>query len=397
MKHIKTLLIIVLSLAVLLSSVPAAFAAYEHGDVAAVYVYDHTFNEVLYAYNEDSPLPPASTTKMLTALLVFEAIDSGSISFDDEVTVTEETISTLPYDASRMDIPLEPDEVMTVHDLLCAHLISSDCLASNVLGNYVCGNIEDFVTLMNARASELGCENTNFTNPSGYPDENMYTTAHSLYLIAAECMTHELFREIVSTDVITLQETNMNSQRVIRNSNKLLHESNGENPYYYEYAIGIKTGYSSSSGYCLVSASSYNGHDIYVVVLGGELLLDVGENVAISDDSDATYVYTQYTETLSAYNYFYDLFAKQELLQNTYDENLAIMQDSFASASFTHNQVLNDDESIISAFTVRQQQAAESRKNIMCLAVACLFIFILIVLTIQIIKHRKHTKDAITK
>lgn len=365
MKHIKTLLIIVLSLAVLLSSVPAAFAAYEHGDVAAVYVYDHTFNEVLYAYNEDSPLPPASTTKMLTALLVFEAIDSGSISFDDEVTVTEETISTLPYDASRMDIPLEPDEVMTVHDLLCAHLISSDCLASNVLGNYVCGNIEDFVTLMNARASELGCENTNFTNPSGYPDENMYTTAHSLYLIAAECMTHELFREIVSTDVITLQETNMNSQRVIRNSNKLLHESNGENPYYYEYAIGIKTGYSSSSGYCLVSASSYNGHDIYVVVLGGELLLDVGENVAISDDSDATYVYTQYTETLSAYNYFYDLFAKQELLQSIYNRNTAVMVQLSEDAKNTYSQVISEDAEIVKAFEEKQTQESNTRKLIL--------------------------------
>ena len=382
---IKRSLTVFLIILILISIPFGAFAAYEHGDVAAAYVVDHTTGEVLYSFNENAPLPPASTTKMLTALLVLEAVERGEISLDDIVTVTEETIDTIPFDASRMDIPLDPGEEMPLMDLLYAHMISSDCLASNVLGAYVSGNIEEFVKLMNTRAAELGCNNTVFTNPSGYPDPNMYTTALSLYIIAEECMKHELFREIVSTPSVTLAETNHSYERTLYNSNRLLHKPEinenvvYENPYYYEHAIGIKTGYSSSSGYCLVSASSYNGHEIFAVVLGGKEI----------DHGNDIYTYTQYIETINLYNYFYDLIYKQEVLQTMFDSRTEQISAASVDAVFTHDKILEEEITIRQAFKLQQQENELRQKKIIIISSAALIAVIAGFTVLLILRKRK--------
>lgn len=388
---IKRILTVFITILILISIPLSAFAAYEHGDVTAAFVMDNTTGEVLYAYNENWPLPPASTTKMLTALLVLEAVERGEISLSDIVVVTEETIKTIPDDASRMNIPLDPGEELPLMDLLYAHMISSDCLASNVLGAYVSGSVPEFVKLMNKRAAELGCQKTVFTNPSGYPDPSMYATAHSLYIIANECMKHELFREIVSTPSVTLAATNHSYERTLYNSNRLLHKPEitdkvvYENPYYYEHAIGIKTGYSSSSGYCLVSASSYNGHEIYVVVLGGKEI----------DHGNESYTYTQYVETINLYNYYYDLIYKQDVLKSIFDTRTEQITSASVDAVLTHDKVLEEDSAIRQDFMLQQQQNELRLKRILIVSGSA-FIALVIILTVILILH-KRKKEPVTK
>ena len=222
---LKRLIFLILIISLLYSLYLPVNAVFEPQSFAAAFVINETTGEILLEHNAYVSRPPASTTKMLTSLLVIEAVERGEISLNDSVLITEDVIESVPYDASLMSIPLLPGEYISLRDLLYANMLSSDCMASNVLAAYTSGSIEEFVLLMNSRASELGCDNTVFTNPSGYPDDNMHTTAFSLYLIASECMTHDLFKEIVYTTEYIIPATNLNDVRTIYNGNRLLHKS----------------------------------------------------------------------------------------------------------------------------------------------------------------------------
>lgn len=233
-------------------------------DAKAALVADADSGNIIYQYNADGRRAPASTTKILTTLLVLEAIERGQIAFDTPILVSPSALSNIPNDASHVRPALQAGEVVNVLQLLQCVMMVSDCYACNVLAEAVAGSVENFVALMNERAAQLGCVDTNFTNPSGYPDENMYTNAYSLYLIKKEAMKHPAYQVLISTQTATIPQTNLTAERVLNSTNALIMPTE----YYNPYVIGSKTGTASSSGACLVTSAKKDDKAIITVILG---------------------------------------------------------------------------------------------------------------------------------
>lgn len=230
---------------------------------AAIAVDGDTGN-IIYEKNSLDMLAPASTTKIMTALLTLEAVARGDISLDTQVIVSNTALKGLPSDASHVTPRLKAGEVLNILELLECVMIKSDCHACNVLAEAVAGSVDNFVLLMNARAGMLGCTQTNFVNTSGYPAKNHYTNAYSLFLIAKEAMKYDIFRTIVGMKKIVIPATNLTRERVEENTNLLMLNSK----YYNPAVIGIKTGYTKAAGHCLVTCAVKDGKTIYTVVLG---------------------------------------------------------------------------------------------------------------------------------
>ena len=216
--------------------------------------------DILYEKNGYNKMYPASTTKILTAIIVLE-----KCYLNDLVTISSNAVNSVPpsYTTAR----LKAGEQLSVLDLLYAMLLPSGNDAANALAEHVSGSINSFSELMNEKAVKLGLTNSHFTNPSGMEDENLYTTAYDLSIIARYAMDIEKFREIVQTTSYTLPSTAIypESDRTFRNSNLLL-DSNNTN-YYYEYANGIKTGFTDSAGDCLVASAKKDDVEFIAVCL----------------------------------------------------------------------------------------------------------------------------------
>ena len=312
--------------------------------------------EILWGQNEDEPLPPASTAKVMTALLVIEASESGRISLTSPVTVTEEMISSLPSDASTMYIPIEDGEILTVSDLLYATMVVSDCRASNALAFYISGSVESFAKLMTDRAAELGCRDTVFTNPSGYPDDSIKTTARSLYLILCEALKHDLFKTVSSAAGYTIPATNLNDSRSIKNYNYLLVQADSakeESAYYYPYAVSSKTGFSTPSGPCLVSAAEKDGVSLAAVVLGGETVMD----------DSGKMIYNRYIDTVRMFEYGFGVLAARDIRAAIVSEKRPIVQKSRDMAQKRRRAVLSENEEIIKSFEKSQESELARRRE----------------------------------
>lgn len=200
---------------------------------------------------------PASTTKILTALMVLEAVDDLS----QTLTVSPNALD-FPDDASM--VPFKTGEVVTVRDALYGLLLRSGNDAAIALAEFVSEDVQSFVDLMNEAARMLGCENTSFTNPHGYHNEWHQTTARDLAKIMNAAMENETFREIVRTPTYRMSETNMNPAREITNSNAHILV---DNTYYYPASIGGKTGFTSDAGYVLVEAGAQDGVELIAAVM----------------------------------------------------------------------------------------------------------------------------------
>ena len=221
---------------------------------------------IIYEKRSTEKMWPASTTKIMTAILVLE-----NCNLDDMVTVTETAISNIPSGYVICDLQI--GEEISVKDLLNALMIKSANDAAYVLAEHVGGSVNDFAYMMNQKAKELGCTSTHFVNPNGIHNENHYSTAYDLYLIAKYARKNETFRNLVSTTEYTLPITNKysNEDRSFRTTNDLI---NPDSSNYYKNAIGIKTGYTSQAGNCLVSESSRDGLEFISVVLNGDRFTD---------------------------------------------------------------------------------------------------------------------------
>ena len=215
--------------------------------------------DVLYEYNADEINYPASTTKIMTALLCLEHGDP-----EDVITVSD-VIRDVPENASLGG--LEVGEVMTVHQVLQLMLVVSASEATCVVAEYVAGDVDAFVEMMNDKAEELGCTNTHFVNPHGFPNSDHYTTARDLSKIALAAMEYKEFRDIVGAAVTTVEPTNIHGKQTIVSTNGILPGSKYPD-YNYPYAIGIKTGHTSSAGFCLASAAEKDGLRLLCVVMG---------------------------------------------------------------------------------------------------------------------------------
>lgn len=226
---------------------------------------DSNTGKILYEKNAKEKMYPASTTKIMTAILTIENCDLNDIA-----TVSYNAVMSVPSGYSNA--ALQIDEQLTLGQLLEVLLVHSANDAANVLAEHVGGSNESFATMMNTKANEIGCSNTHFTNPSGKHDDNHYTTAYDLALITQYCMKNSTFRSIVSKSSCTIAPTNKYEQRHYNNTNELVipNENKKADNYYYKYAIGVKTGYTKEAKNCLISASNKDNFELISVVLGSK-------------------------------------------------------------------------------------------------------------------------------
>ncbi len=202
----------------------------------------------LWAQNADERRGPASTTKIMTALVAAEQMPLSS-----KVTVTKESVGI-----EGSSVYLTEGEVFTLEELLCCTLLESANDAATAVAIAVSGSVEDFALLMNEKCAELGLRDTHFTNPHGLDDEEHYTTARELGIIAAAALENEALKKIFSTYKMTVAAPD-GGVRLLINHNRLLKSIEG--------CIGVKTGYTKSNGRCLVSAAERDGLRLIAVTL----------------------------------------------------------------------------------------------------------------------------------
>ncbi len=254
---------------------------------------DPETGQVFYERAADERAFPASTTKIMTALLVLKYCE-----LDETETCLEEDMDLEPGSTLA---GIKVGETLTIHDLLYCLLLPSGNEAANMLARHVAGSVDNFVWMMNQEAIVLGCTGTHFANPHGLHDENHYTTARDLYRIASEAMKDETFAEVVRTAIKTLQETNMQKERQVLSTNQLILRR--ADPWYYKDCKGIKTGTTTPAGACLASAAEKNGGMLISVLLG-------------CDKDDYTGgVRPNFTETKRLFEWGFSNFASQTLME----------------------------------------------------------------------------------
>lgn len=214
--------------------------------------------QILYAKNEHEQLQPASVTKVMTLLLTMEAIDSGALRYDDMVTASDYASSM-----GGSQIFLAPGEQMSVEDLLKGVCVASGNDASVALAEHQAGVTELFVTKMNNRAKELGMNDTNFVNCNGLPAEGHVTSAYDIALMSRELILHHPdIRRFTTIWMDTLRD----GKSELSNTNKLIR--------FYDGATGLKTGSTSSAGYCISATAERDGMELIAVTLKADTSSD---------------------------------------------------------------------------------------------------------------------------
>ncbi|PKM93589.1 MAG: D-alanyl-D-alanine carboxypeptidase [Firmicutes bacterium HGW-Firmicutes-1] len=232
---------------------------------------DESSGEVLFEKEALKKMYPASTTKILTALLFM------NMGNNSDLIVVGDEINRVAVDASKAG--LNHDEQISYKDLLSALMIPSGNDAAYVIAKYIGAQqvgeidsnvaLESFITLMNTYGEDLGLKNSHFENPDGYHNDKHYSCSYDLAIITKEAMKYDLFRKIVNTSYYDMLETNQLNKteggtRSWINTNQLLFEGTD---YYFEFATGVKTGFTDQAGYCLVSSATYDGRSVIAVVL----------------------------------------------------------------------------------------------------------------------------------
>lgn len=215
---------------------------------------------VLYEKDADTARPPASVTKVMTMLLIFEAIERGDISLEDQVNTSE-------YAASMggSQVFLEAGEVQTVDTLLKCISVASANDACVAMAEYICGNEEEFVNRMNQRAAELGMENTHFVNCNGLDADGHLTSARDIALMSGELITrHPQIRDycMIWMENITHTTSKGTTEFGLTNTNKLVRQ--------YEYATGLKTGSTGEAKFCVSATAEKNGVELIAVIMAAE-------------------------------------------------------------------------------------------------------------------------------
>ena len=226
---------------------------------------DANHGEILYDMGANQRAYPASITKVMTALLVMEAIEYGQLSPDTVVTVNQSAVENIPIE--YVVGSFKPGETISIEELLYCMLLESDCDASNILAEAVDTTVEDFVAHMNRKAGELGCHGTHFTNTYGLHNENHYSTAYDLALIMQAALEYDLFRTVIKTPSHKVPATNLSGERFFYNKNALISNLYYEG-YVYDKCIGGKTGTIDDAGRCLVAAAEDGDELLISVVLG---------------------------------------------------------------------------------------------------------------------------------
>lgn len=293
--HIKKIMLLFSTILFVLFPLSVVFASSSQPDIIsqAAILMDNRTGKILYAKNANKKMYPASTTKIVTAILTLE-----NCNLDDMVTVSYDAVMSIPDGYSSASLQI--DEQLTIDHLLQLLLVHSANDAANVLAEYVGGSVESFVAMMNTKIDELGLSHTHFTNTFGKHDDNHYTTAHDLAIIMKYCIKNENFRKLAGSASCAIPSTNKYNTRKYTSTNELIIPNNSQ---YYPYITCGKTGYTSQAGDCLVSCSYKNNLELICVVLGGKTI----------DDTS-----TRFSETKSLCEYGYKNFSIQTLC-NTND------------------------------------------------------------------------------
>lgn len=224
--------------------------AQDETSAAAACVMEMETGRVLFAADPHTRLPMASTTKVMTALLALERGD-----LQDEVVCSPQA-----FGVPGTSIYLQAGERLTLEQMLLGLMLASGNDAAVAIAEHIGGSVEGFAAMMNARAAQIGAVNTRFVNPHGLPNDGHYTTAYDLALIAREAMRNEAFRRLASTQRASIPWAGRTYDRQLHNKNRLLAD--------YPGATGVKTGFTSKAGRCLVFGAQRDGMEIVGVVLG---------------------------------------------------------------------------------------------------------------------------------
>ena len=218
---------------------------------------DASTGKILYEKNSHEKLPPASVTKVMTMLLICEALESGKIKEDDDVQISETAASM-----GGSQIFLEPGEIQKVDTLLKSIAVASANDACVAMAEYVGGSVEEFVVLMNKRAKELGMNDTNFVNTNGLPVDNHYTSAYDIALMSKELLRHKKISKYLTTWMDEVVVGKKQAKIGISNTNKLVK--------HYTGATGVKTGFTQQAKYCLSASALRNNTHLIAVTLCAE-------------------------------------------------------------------------------------------------------------------------------
>ena len=223
---------------------------------------DANSGEILYDKNAGYPMFPASTTKVLTAIIAIE-----KCNLDEKVTASESAVASIK--SGYTNAKIQSGETLTMEDLLYALLLKSANEAANIIAEHISGSVDEFANLMNEKANEIGCKTTHFVNANGIHNDDHYTTAEDLALITQYSLKNKTFRKIFCAKEYKLPATEQypSEDRVLSNTNSLMHE---DNKYYYPYAIGGKTGFTTQAKNCLICLSKKDNLELISVVLHAE-------------------------------------------------------------------------------------------------------------------------------
>lgn len=283
MKILKKLIFLVLSIIMFSSSY--IVLANDNIDInaSAALLIDNRTNKILYSKNENEKLFPASTTKIITAILVIE-----NYSLDEKVTASYDAIMNIPQGYATANIQV--GEELTIKQLLDMLLVHSANDAANVLAEYAGGSISSFVAMMNTKINELGLTSTHFTNPYGLQDDNHFSTAHDLAVMMQYCLKNNTFKQLSGQASCAIPATNKSAPRKYASTNELLIAGNIN---YSPYVISGKTGFTSKAGGCLVSMAYHNDLELIGVILN-------------SND--------RFGDTRKLYNYGYDNYSLKSIV-----------------------------------------------------------------------------------
>ena len=255
---------------------------------------DSNTGKIIYEKQSKKRMYPASTTKMMTAILALE-----NCKLDDMVTVNYSAVSAeaVPYGYTIAN--LITGEKFTVEQLLNVLLIPSANDAANVLAEHIGGSVENFSKMMNEKAKSIGCLDTHFVNPSGIHDDNHYSTAYDLCLIAQYGMKNETFRSIVCKTYYKLSPTDKypKDDREFKTTNEmLLDKPNSDYNYYYEYVNGVKTGFTEYAHHCIATSAKKDDVELICVILGAENEDAYESKRAVDCINLFNYAFENYTE-----------------------------------------------------------------------------------------------------
>lgn len=304
MRKLKTFASLLLAVAIAgLSTIAPAFADYDPGfdvDAESVYLINLDTGKVIYEKDADKKIYPASTTKIMTALLALENIpDLDAPQIELKLYIQNALSGT---GASLAGILR--GESFSPRELLYASMLPSGNEAAMMLGDYVGdGSLDYFAEMMNERAAELGAVNTHFVNASGMHDDDHYTTAYDMYLITKAALENETFRQIVSTRYYYAGEDQNGNPLHWNTTNFLISPGS---TYYYPYATGVKTGTTDEAGRCLVSTAEKNGYHYLMVMMGAPQYDSNGEKL------EENMVFKQ---SIALYDWAFGSFSNKTLIE----------------------------------------------------------------------------------